>query len=369
MALPRGWRARLGGLLPASLFGRMLLILFLGLFILQLTAIGFIVAERIRLGDKGGAPPSAAAVAVPRGPGPPPPARVVVAYFVLLAAGVGVFSFLAVRLATRPLKRLAEAAERLGRDPDPEPLEEDGPSEVAAAACAFNRMQIRLQRHLAERTHILAAVSHDLQTPITRMRLRAELLDDTKLKEKFLADLDAMQCLVEQGLVYAQAADTATPGEALRRVDARTLLESLACDYADAGKPLLLSGAVPEVVLVTRPQALRRILGNLVDNALKFAGNATLQAELEDDALAVAVRDAGPGISAEELEKVLQPFYRLETSRSRETGGSGLGLAICLQLAQSLGAGLSLRNLPEGGLEARLRLPLQAPGAAENRGD
>jgi protein-histidine pros-kinase len=274
-----------------------------------------------------------------------------------LVLGIVLLTWFAVRLATRPLSRLARAAEALGEDLDRPPLAEEGPLEVRRAATAFNRMQARLRSLFAERTRILAAVSHDLQTPITRMRLRAELMDDEILRDKLLADLAAMQALVEEGLAYAGS--SSAPKEAVSVTDLDALVASLVADYADAGRPVSLAGTYGRPV-GTRPHTLRRLFGNLVDNALKFGGSAEVAIEACGDAAVIAVRDRGPGIPEAELEKVFEPFYRLESSRNRDTGGTGLGLAIARQLAGSLGASLSLSNRPGGGLEARLALPAEA---------
>jgi signal transduction histidine kinase len=271
-------------------------------------------------------------------------------------------TWLAVRLATRPLQRLADAADALGPQAQSQLLSEDGPREVAQAARALNTLQQRISAFLAERMQILAAVSHDLQTPITRMRLRAELLDDSALRDKLQADLNAMQALVQEGIAYARSAHSAS--EAPVRVDLHALLDSLVCDYTDAGRPVRLE-PMPALTLSTRPQALRRIVGNLVDNALKFAGAAELAVQRSSSGeVSICVRDRGPGIAADQFEAVLQPFYRLENSRNRETGGSGLGLAIAHQLASALGGRLVLANRSGGGLEVCLHLPLQAAQAA-----
>ncbi len=285
-----------------------------------------------------------------------PPARTLAA-MAALVIGVILVTSLAVRIATRPLSRLAQAAEALGEDLDRPPLAEEGPVEVRRAAVAFNWMQTRLRGLFAERTRILAAVSHDLQTPITRLRLRAELMDDETLRDKMLADLAAMQALVEEGLAYAGS--TAAPKEAAILTDLDALAASLVADYTDAGKPVSLTGSSGRPML-TRPHTLRRLLGNLVDNALKFGGSAELVLEQADNAPVIMVRDRGPGIPEAELDKVFEPFYRLESSRNRETGGTGLGLAIARQLANALGAELILRNRAEGGLEARVMLAASA---------
>jgi signal transduction histidine kinase len=264
---------------------------------------------------------------------------------------LGLFTWLAVRIATRPLARLAQAADDLRADRQGPPLPEDGPTEVGRAAAAFNAMQRRIADHLAERIRILAAISHDLQSPIARMRLRADLLDDTELKHRFQRDLTAMQTLVAEGLELARSMNG--QAEAAVATDLQALIESLVYDYVDAGQKVRLIGRL-EAPLITRPQTLRRVVTNLVDNALKFAGDAELSIARSDNQVAIIVRDHGPGIPDRELETVLQPFYRVEGSRNRETGGTGLGLAIVQQLTAALNGQLLLLNLPSGGLEARL---------------
>lgn len=276
----------------------------------------------------------------------------------VLAAQIGALAacgWAAVRLATRPLRRLTQAAERLGADPATPPLDETGPREVAAAARAFNAMQARIQAHLRERAHMLAAITHDLQTPLTRMRLRSELLPDAGARDKLLADIDEMRGLVAEGLDYAASAHAAE--EAPQRVDLLALLDGLVCDAQDAGHAARLQAPDALPPLTTRPRALRRIVGNLLDNATKFAGAAEVVVTPRDDGLRIAVLDRGPGIPAEQLQAALQPFVRLEASRHRDGGGTGLGLAIAQRLAQALGATLELLPRDGGGLEARLSLP------------
>jgi len=228
---------------------------------------------------------------------------------------------------------------------------------VAHAAQAFNAMQQRIAGYMKERVEILAAISHDLQTPITRLRLRIDLMDDDADRAKFRQDLDVMQALVREGLAYARTLHGAA--EPPVRVDADALFESMVADYEDAGHAVRIEGRVGMPV-VTRPHALRRILANLVDNALKYgAAGVRLCVQPEGDRLVVAVIDDGPGIPEDQLEAVMQPFYRVEGSRNRDSGGTGLGLAIAQQLASAMGARLALRNRAEGGLEARLELPSQ----------
>ncbi|MCW5300249.1 HAMP domain-containing protein [Herbaspirillum lusitanum] len=262
--------------------------------------------------------------------------------------------WLAVRLATRPLHALAAAADTLGPDLKAARLPEDGPSEVARAAKAFNAMQDRIATYMTERMQILAAISHDLQTPITRMRLRVDVMDEGPQHAKLQQDLQEMETLVKEGVAYARTLHGAA--EAPIRIDPDALLDSLVCDYVDAGNEVSLHGAVG-AALVTRPQALKRILGNLVDNALKFGGAAELEVSAQaDGVVSIAVLDRGPGIPAESLDAVFEPFVRLETSRNRNTGGTGLGLAIARQLTLAMDAKLSLHNRTGGGLEARLTL-------------
>lgn len=263
------------------------------------------------------------------------------------------FTWLAVRWSTRPLARLAQAADALGPELAGAPLPEDGPLEVARAARAFNAMQRRIGAHLAERMQILAAISHDLQTPITRMRLRAELMDSAPLRDKLHGDLDAMQVMVEQGIAYARSAHSVS--EAACRTDLDALLASLLGDYADAGQTVGLAGRCGRP-LTTRPHALRRLVGNLLDNALKFGAEVELRVESDAAGVRIAVLDRGPGIAPGQLQAVLQPFYRIEGSRNRTSGGSGLGLAIAQQLALALGARLTLANRAGGGLEAAVFL-------------
>ncbi|WP_021026856.1 HAMP domain-containing sensor histidine kinase, partial [Comamonas sp. B-9] len=248
----------------------------------------------------------------------------------------------------------ATAADQLGPDLQPVVVAEAGPAEVVRAARAFNAMQQRIAGYLNERMQILAAISHDLQTPITRMRLRVDLMDDMPDADKFRQDLEAMRSLVHEGVNYAKTLQGSD--EKVRRLDLDALLRSIVNDYADTGSPVTLDGAAGQPI-GTRPHALRRILGNLIDNALKYGQRADVHLRLQAGHCYIDVCDAGPGIPEEQLAAVLQPFYRVEASRNRDTGGSGLGLAIAHQLALSLGGTLRLHNRPEGGLRASLQLP------------
>lgn len=263
-------------------------------------------------------------------------------------------AWIAVRLAVKPLTRLASAADDIDPARPVPPLDENGPSEVAHAAMAFNAMQSRIASHLAERMQMLGAISHDLQTPITRMKLRAEFMEDSPDKDKLTQDLAEVERLIREGIDYARSAHGSL--EKPVRIDPDAFFASLVYDYEDTGRRIDMQGRCGRA-LVTRPHALRRILSNLIDNALKFSGAAEIRLEPHDDgALSIFVLDRGPGIPENELDAVCQPFYRVEASRNRETGGTGLGLAIATQLATAIGAELILRNRQEGGLSAELRI-------------
>jgi signal transduction histidine kinase len=287
---------------------------------------------------------------------PPSPmvSRTSVLLLALQLSALGAAAWFAVRLAVRPLGRLAQAANDLAPGSRGLPLPATGPLEVVQAAHAFNAMQDRIDQHLTERMQLLAAISHDLQTPITRMRLRAESIPDPILRDKQLADLGGMQALVEEGLAYARTAHAAQ--EAPQAIDLNALLDGLVCDAQDAGHQVELLGELSRPI-VTRTQALRRVVTNLLDNALKFGDQAQVLIEAREHELDVVVLDNGPGIPADQLQAVFDPFYRLEGSRSRDTGGTGLGLAIAQQLTQAMGGRLVLSNRPHRGLEARLTLP------------
>ena len=280
------------------------------------------------------------------------PYRVLLSLVVLLVAVMAV-SLVAVRWATRPLDALADAAEELGRNIKRPPLAEGGPLEVARAARAFNTMQSRLVHYIEDRTRVLAAMSHDLKTPLTRMRLRAELLDDPVLRAKFGGDLAELESMVGATLDFMRGLDT---GEPQRPVDIRAMLESLQADMAETGGQVEIEG-VPAMPFPGRPQSLKRCLTNLLENAVKYGTRATVSIDDNEERLSIVIRDEGPGIPESELERVFEPFHRLEGSRSRETGGTGLGLTIARGIAEAHGGTLDLRNRVEGGLEARLALP------------
>lgn len=276
-----------------------------------------------------------------------------VAVFIAIMTAV---AWLVVRLALRPLHLMARAAEDFGRDISAHPpMDVSGPTEVRRAAQAFNAMQERILSYMAERTQILSAVTHDLKTPLTRMRLRLEHCADEPLKDRLLGDVAAMQSLVEEGLDLARSLDTT---EVTRSVDLGALLESLCDDAAETGQAVRYDIPLDQRALVAgRPNALRRVFTNLIDNAIKYGHYAHVSLERRDGTACVRVRDGGCGIPEEHILDVLKPFVRLEGSRSRDTGGTGLGLAIAANLLKSQQGTLTLHNLPQGGLEATVVLP------------
>lgn len=279
------------------------------------------------------------------------PAVLIVQFLLLLAC-----AWYAVRQVVRPMTRFTRAIDALQpANSAPGMMAEQGPVEVQHAARAFNAMQTRIRDHLQERARILAAISHDLQTPITRMKLRLEMTDAPELRDKLLQDLDNMSRLVREGIAFARSAQPLE--EKRQRLDLNAFLDSIALDYADVGRPVAFIPAEEGRVVLTQPQALRRIMTNLIDNGLKFAERVDIRLSyaMNGDPI-IQVMDNGPGIPEASLEEVLQPFFRLENSRNRETGGTGLGLAIAAQLTSQMPGTLHLGNRPEGGLEAIIRL-------------
>jgi signal transduction histidine kinase len=270
-----------------------------------------------------------------------------------LLAAVLVVSYIAVRWVTRPLHVLASAADELGRNINRPPLPETGPAEVSRAARAFNTMQARLVTFIEERTRILAAMSHDLKTPITRMRLRADLLEDESLREKFESDLLEMHGMVTQALDFMRGLSN---GEPEQLVDVMAMLESLEFDNEAMGRKVTIAGRVTKP-LRGMPQLLKRCIANLIDNAVLYGQRAEVEVEEAAGELRLRMRDYGPGMPESELESVFEPFYRLEGSRNRETGGTGLGLSIARNIARAHGGDVRLRNHEGGGLEAILTLP------------
>ncbi|MBV8783799.1 MAG: HAMP domain-containing protein [Gammaproteobacteria bacterium] len=286
-------------------------------------------------------------------PGAPLPRNLLVNLALLLLLLVGVLYAVA-RSITRPLSALARAAEGLGRDAEAQLLPEAGARELRHAARAFNTMQDRLRRYLDSRTRVLAAMSHDLKTPLTRLRLQVETLDgQPALQRRMGRELDEMESMVREALALFRGLDDREPAQP---VDLNALLAEVAGGFRDLGAAVAISGRA-DTPLAARPQALKRCLTNLIANAVSFGGGAEVSMADGRDVL-IRVCDRGPGIPAEELERVFEPFYRRESSRNRDDGGgTGLGLSIARDVAQAHGGTLTLHNRPGGGLEARLRLP------------
>jgi len=270
----------------------------------------------------------------------------------LLVIVLSVALWVVARSITRPLSELARAADSVGRDLRQPKITEQGAREIRNAARAFNTMQDRMQRYLDSRSRVLAAMSHDLKTPLTRLRLQVEMLDDSAAQVKLGRQLDEMESMVHGALALFRGLDD---NEAFMPIDINEMLSTLQSEFAEMSAPVTLQGQANRSML-GKPQALRRCLTNLIANAVKFGSQATVSVE-DGAALVIRVRDDGPGIPEEELERVFEPFYRLESSRNRDTGGSGLGLSIARDVIQAHGGSLVLRNLPVRGLEAIVTLP------------
>jgi signal transduction histidine kinase len=259
---------------------------------------------------------------------------------------------LLVRMITRSLDRLARAADAIGEEPDGAPLPAGGPSEIRRVIAAFNRMQERVRRYLVERGRLLSAISHDLKTPITRLRLRAEMLSDAELRSKMLRDLEEMQTMVGTTLNFFS---TLGRDAERRPVDIGALIESMCEDRRESGQALSVRGAARGPYRAD-PQALRRCLENLVENAIRYGRSADIEISDSPERLRIAIRDRGPGIPEGELERVFEPFYRLDDSRNMDSGGTGLGLSIARNIARWHGGEVTLSNAAPG-LVAELALP------------
>lgn len=279
-----------------------------------------------------------------------------VAAMAAMAAIVVLASLWAVRRVTAPLGVVTRAARRFGRDVNAPPIAETGTLEMREVAQAFNEMQARLQATLRNRTTMLGALSHDLRTPLTLLRLRIETMPDSEDRARMLASVDTLEAMVTATLAYARDSMSVEPW---RRTDTGALVESIVDDMADAGMPVTLVTAEGQV-LPCQPTSLRRAITNLLDNAVKYGTRARVMVDGTRDGVRITIDDDGPGIPAEDRDRVFEPFFRLEPSRSRESGGTGLGLAIARAVAETHGGRIVLANRPEGGLRATLELPSRA---------
>jgi signal transduction histidine kinase len=274
-------------------------------------------------------------------------------FFCPLFLLIGLLSVWTARRLARPISAFAAAAERLGVDTDAPPLPERGPHELRTAIRAFNRMQDRLRRFVRDRTQMVAAMSHDLKTPMTRLRLRAEFVGEPEQQRKMLADLDEMTAMVESTLVFARHDAQREPR---LLVDLGALVESVCENACDAGGAVSVAAA-RGVNVICRPSAIARAVSNLVDNAVKYGGGARARLDRALGRAIVTIDDDGPGIPPAERERVFAPFYRLEGSRNRDTGGVGLGLAVARTIAREHGGDITLATAEGGGLRVRLELP------------
>lgn len=360
-------------LVPKTLFGRLACLL-----VVLVLASHFLVLKmmfEMRPNRPDWAPPERPPLTMPQGERPPPPpgagggegGGVSPRWGLGIDVGVRLLALLVAawigaRWLSEPVRRLAQAAQALGRDVHRPPLPESGTLECRAAIRVFNQMQAQICQQLQERDSFVAAVSHDLRTPLTRMALRVESLRDAPLRAQFARDIAEMNHMIVVTLDYLRGVAEAEPWVLL---DADSLLSSLADDYAAGGHAVTMDSPredTPPAVVSTQAQGLRRCLSNLVDNALRYGGSAQLRSYRQGAQLCLEVADHGPGVQVADLEKIRQPFYRVEASRNRHSGGVGLGLSIAHDIAQRLSGTLHFRNRDEGGLVVTLVLQAHATG-------
>ena len=270
----------------------------------------------------------------------------------LRLAAVGLTAWVAARWLSNPIKRLAQAAEELGQNLNSQNIEEtSGPSEVRQASKVFNQMKSRINQQIEERNRFLAAVSHDLRTPLTRLKLRAEKIDQQELQVHIQDDINEMAGIIDTTLDYLRGGERP---EAECILDIGALVHSMAEDAEESGASITVSGYANPIKL--KPLAVRRCLNNLIENALRYGEKASITIGETGSTVAITIQDSGPGIPEDQLEAVFAPFYRLDTSRNRNKGGVGLGLSIARDMARKLGGTITLKNAPSGGLIATLVL-------------
>ncbi len=278
--------------------------------------------------------------------------------FTLMIVATGLLTHWAVRRLTAPVRTLAAAAEALGRDVNAPPLPEDGPSEVATAAVAFNTMATRIRRFVTDRTLLLTAIGHDLRTPITRLKLRTEFIEDDELRRKFTADLDELEAMVSATLAFGRDSANREP---LVRLDLTALMRTI-LDEAIEGRPDLanqigFNAEPPHITIQARSMALKRAMTNLVGNAIAYGGGVRVTLKPPRDSyVSVLIEDEGTGLAPGDLERVFEPFIRVEASRNRETGGTGLGLSIARNIVRGHGGDITLANRMPHGLRATVTL-------------
>lgn len=281
------------------------------------------------------------------------------AAFVLMTVAAALLTLWAVRRLIAPVRALADAAEALGRDVNAAPLPEGGPTEVAVAAVAFNTMAGRIRRFVQDRTELLTAIGHDLRTPITRLKLRAEFVDDEELRAKILTDLEELEAMVSATLAFGRDARTTEPVSPLDLAELlRTILDETGDANPDLQDKLHYEGPA-HLTVRARSLALKRVLVNLVTNAVNYGGSASVRLSADGEHMVVVeIEDDGPGIPPTELDQVFEPFHRGEPSRNRETGGVGLGLPIARNIMRAHGGDVTLANRPAGGARATVTLPV-----------
>jgi signal transduction histidine kinase len=278
--------------------------------------------------------------------------------FLLMTAAAAVLTIWAVRRLTAPVGTLAAAAEALGRDVNAPPLPEEGPLEIATAAAAFNTMAARIRRFVQDRTELLTAIGHDLRTPITRLKLRAEFMEDEEQRRKMLADLEELEAMVSATLAFGRDAKSTEPVSPLDLPALlRTVLDEAADARPDSADRLAYEGPA-HLTVRARPLSLKRALANLVSNAVTYGGNARVRlTPAEAGMLTIEIEDDGPGVAPQEIDRVFEPFHRGEPSRNRETGGVGLGLPIARNILRAHGGDVVLANRPTRGARAVVTLP------------
>lgn len=253
---------------------------------------------------------------------------------------------------SRPIQRLSDAAERLSENLDNPPLDISGPREARQAAMTFNLMQQKIREQMQQRARLLAAVSHDLRTPLSRLKLRVEQIDEPRLHDQMTQDLNDMIGMLDATLTYL---NEHRKSEVVQQLDLQALIESLAENAQENGDDVQCEGQCKP--LKTQPMALRSSLHNLIDNALRYAGSARITLEDSAERVRISVIDHGPGIDPQLHETVFEPFYRLEGSRNRNSGGVGMGMTIAREAAWRMGGELYLKQTEGGGLTAILDLP------------
>lgn len=274
-------------------------------------------------------------------------------WIAFLVLSFGVVSTIAARQLSRPIRRFARAVRSSGTNPQFPPITREGPQELRDLIAAFNEMQAQIQEFVAYRVSMLAAISHDLRTPLTRMRLRGEFITDRTQQTRLFRDVDEMQAMIDGALAFFRGdADE----EAARAFDLAGILQSIADDYADQNVAVPYAGP-GRMIYFGRPLALKRAFTNLIENAVKYGTPPQIELACQSKAVIVTIWDHGPGIPNEALERVFRPFYRLDKSRNRTTGGVGLGLTSAQAIIRGHGGSIALRNHPAGGLEAAVILP------------